>query len=303
MILRLLIAEYLSENPNVKSIHTERLLETSAKHFGSFLGREPEVADLTDKGVTGFIRYRQKLGRAPATVEREAAKLLTLWRYAACCGFVAPPRMRVEKAPPAEPIAFLKWEVRRLFRAAARYRSPIAGVDGAVMLVALLSVCFDTAERIGALCEVDRADIQIVAGWLSVGGWITIRSRKNGGRTIVRKLRGSTARALRKHLAGCPHKKPFGFVHRGTLYYHLARLLKQAGLPESRRHKFHCLRRSHASYLHAAGGNAQESLDHADASTTRRHYFDSRITRTQHAIDRLFNPFGLWDRLLAWVCR
>lgn len=303
MILRLLIAEYLAENANVKSPHTERLLETSAKHFGGYLGREPCVSDFTDKTVTGFIRHRQKLGRAPATVEREVAKLMTLWRYAACCGFVQPPRMRVEKAPPAEPVAFLKGEVRKLFREAARYPSSIAGVDGAMLLVALLSVCWDSAERIGALCEVERSDIQIVQGWIFISGWITIRSRKNGGRTIVRKLRPSTARALQKLLAACPHKKPFGYVHRGSLYYHLTRLLRQAGLPESRRHKFHCLRRSHASYLHAAGGNAQESLDHADASTTRRHYFDSRITRTQHAIDRLFHPMRMRDRLVSWILR
>lgn len=210
--------------------------------------------------------------------------------------------MHIEKVPPPEPIAFLKREVRTLFREARRYHHTIAGVDGAVMLSSILAVCFDTAERVGALCEIERSDIQIVSSWLRIsGGWVTIRSRKNGGRTIVRKLRASTARVLSKHLKNCPHKKPFGFVHRGTLYYHLAQLLKQAGLPGDRRHKFHCLRRSHASYLHAAGGNAQESLDHADAGTTRRHYFDSRITRTQHAIDRLFNPFGFWTRILGML--
>ncbi len=304
MILRLLIVEYLSENPNVRSQHTERLLETSAKHFGAYLQREADVASLTDRNLTGYIRHRQQLGRAPATVEREAAKLMTLWRYAASCGFVAPPRMRIEKAPPGEPVAFLRREVRLLFREADQYDKNIATVNGAILLVALLSVCWDTAERIGALCEVDRNDIQISANWLYVtGAWITIRSRKNGGRPIVRKLRRSTARALAKHLAACPHRRPFGFVHRGTLYYHLARLLKHAGLPTSRRHKFHCLRRSHASYLHANGGNAQESLDHADASTTRRHYFDARITRTNHAIDKLFNPFGLRQRMTAFFRR
>lgn len=302
MLLRLLIATYLSENPNIHSVHTERLLETSCKHFGTYLGREPAVADFTDRLVVGYMKHRQKLGRAPATVERETAKLMCLWRFAASCGFVAPARMRIEKVPVAEPIAFLKREVRLLFREARRYPSPIAGVSGAVMLTALLHVTWDTAERIGALCEVERNDIQIVTSWLGVSGaWITIRSRKNGGRQLVRKLRRSTAVALKRHLAQCDHKKPFGFVHRGTWYYHLARLLKQAGLPTSRRHKFHCLRRSHASYLHAAGGNAQESLDHADASTTQRHYFDSRITRTKHAIDKLFNPVGWWAWLAAFV--
>jgi integrase len=208
--------------------------------------------------------------------------------------------MRLEKAEPAEPVAFLKREVRTLFKHARTYDLAIAGVPGNELLIALLHVIWDTAERIGALCELDRNDFQLNTNWLGVrSGWVTIRSRKNGGRAIVRKLNRSTAKALSKHFKNCPHKRPFGFVHRGTLYYHMGRLLKQAGLPASRRHKFHCLRKSHASYLYAAGGNAQESLDHADASTTRRHYFDARITRTQHAINYLFNPLGWWARLLA----
>lgn len=300
MILRLLIANYLAENPNIQSPHTERLLETSAKHFGAYLEREPVVSDFTERQVAGYIKHRQKLGKAPATVEREAAKLMTLWRYAASCGYVAVPRLRIEKAQPAEPVAFLKGEVRLLFRHAIRYRSPIAGVPGNVLLTALLYVIWDTAERIGALAELERNDFQINTNWLGVrSGWVTIRSRKNGGRAIVRKLSRSTAKAVSRHFKVCPHKKPFGFVHRGTLYHHLAKLLKNAGLPASRRHKFHCLRKSHASYLHAAGGNAQESLDHADAATTKRHYLDPRVTRTQHAINFLFNPLGIWHRLLA----
>jgi integrase len=300
MILHLLIADYLSCNPKVRSIHTERLLDTSARHFSAFLGREACVSDLTDKNLTAYIRYRRGLGKAPATVEREAAKLMSLWRYAASCGYVAPPRIVIEKIPPAEPVAFLKREVRALFREAYRYDSAIGGVPGDRLLTALLHVTFDTAERIGALCEVERHDIQLTKGWFWItGGWITIRSRKNGGRPMVRKLRRSTAKALSRHFEVCQHKKPFGHVHRGTLYYHLERLLIRAGLPTTRRHKFHCLRRSHASYLYAAGGNSQESLGHADANTTKRHYHDARITRTEHPIDRLFNPLGIYDRILA----
>lgn len=293
MLLADLCADYLAGNPAIRSPHTERLLHTSVSHFGRFLARPPFVNDLSDKRLTAYIRHRQQLGMAAATVEREAAKLLTLARYGAARGLVDLPLLRIEKAPPAVPIAFLRGEVRQLFRAASRYHATIGGVPGNLVLVALLSVIWDTAERIGALCEVHRSEIDLR------GRWITITSRKNSGRTLVRRLSRSTVRELRKLLAASTHDKPFGFVHRGSLYHHLASVLRDAGLPDDRRHKFHCLRRSHASYLHAAGGDARESLDHADSRTTRDHYFDPRIVGMTNAIGKLFSPFGWWHRMLA----
>lgn len=297
MLLAELCADYLAGNPSIRSPHTERLLRTSVAHFGRFLERCPFANDLTDKRLTAYIRHRQRLGMAAATVEREAAKLLTLARYGAARGLLELPLLRIEKAPPAVPIAFLRGEVRQLFRAASGYRATIGGVPGNLVLVALLSVIWDTAERIGALCEVHRSEIDLR------GRWITITSRKNSGRTLVRRLSRSTVRELRKLLAASTNDKPFGFVHRGSLYHHLAKVLESAGLPADRRHKFHCLRRSHASYLHAAGGDARESLDHADEKTTRDHYFDPRITGMKNAISRLFHPFGWWDRLLSALGR
>lgn len=297
MLLQELCDDYLSTNPAIRSPHTERLILTSAKHFARHLGRTPLVADLTDRELVAYVKHRRSLGRAEATIEREAAKLMSVWRYAAHRQLVAPPLIHLRKAKVDTPVAFLRWEVRKLFRAAARYPSPIAGVPGHLVLVALLAVIWDTAERIGALCEVTRADIDCD------GRWITIRSRKNGGRTLIRPLRRTTARALRELLAANPAKKPFGFVHRGSLYHHLDKVLALAGLPQTRRHKFHCLRRSHASYLHAAGGDARESLDHADEQTTRTRYYDPRVAGPANVLRFLFDPLSWYDRLMAWLGR
>ncbi|MCI0541143.1 MAG: site-specific integrase [Verrucomicrobiales bacterium] len=295
MLLVELCADFVASNPSIRSPHTQRLLLTSIGHFGRFLKRSAAVRDFTDKRLAGYVQHRRELGKADATIEREAAKLMTLWRYAASRGLCAPPTIRLAKARIDTPVAFLRGEVCRLFRAAKNYDSPIRGVPGRLVLTALLCVIWDTAERIGALCEVDRADINLD------GCWITIRSRKNGGRTMVRKLRRSTAKAVGALLANNSHRKPFGYVHRGTLYYHLKRLLVKAGLPADRRHKFHCLRKSHASYLHAAGGDARESLDHCSEEITRARYYDLRITRPRDAIRFLFDPLSPFSRLLAWL--
>lgn len=287
-----MLDDYLATNTAIRSPHTERLIRTSIKHFAAFLDRIPEVCHFTDKQIAGYIQHRRKLGRAEATIEREVAKLMSLWRYAAAKGFAPPHTIRLKKAKVDTPVAFLKWEVRALFRAAKKYRATIGGAPGNIVMLSILGVCFDTAERIGALEQVEWSDVNLR------GRWITIRSRKNGGRTLTRELRRSTAKQLRL-LAECGVSKPFGFVHRGTLYHHLENLLKAAGLPTDRRHKFHCLRRSHASYVKAAGGDARESLDHADEAMTRVRYYDPRILGAQNVLRFLFHPFSWWERMLG----
>jgi integrase len=132
-------------------------------------------------------------------------------------------------------------------------------------------------------------------------GWVTIRKRKRSGRVLLRPLRPSTARLVRKLLAASDAPQPFATVDRTTLYCHLNRLLTRAGLPVDRKHKFHCMRRSHASYLTRAGGDAQDSLDHGDPNMVRERYHDPRVTVRKQAIDYLFDPSGWRDRLLAML--
>lgn len=66
-------------------------------------------------------------------------------------------------------------------------------------------------------------------------------------------------------------------------------LLNRAGLPSDRAHKFHCVRKSVASYFEAAGGNATELLGHSSRRITRR-YLDPRVVSPPQASDVLFRP-------------
>ena len=74
--------------------------------------------------------------------------------------------------------------------------------------------------------------------------------------------------------------------HISTFYNRLNRLLKAAHLPTDRRSKCHRVRRTHASYLTAAGGDATQSLGHSSPKTTAG-YLDPRICGTQRAVDLL----------------
>ncbi len=302
MLLSELTEKYCAENPQVKSTETIRLLKSSVRQYVVYLKRPGIVADFTAENITSYIRYRRQAGKAESTIERESAKLMTLWRWAAGEGMIQPPKIRIEKAQVDTPVCFLRCELRRLFKAARTYDRTIGGVSGDVFLLALLTTIWDTAERIGAVRSIHRTEFDVAKrGVLSRRGWVTIRHRKRSGKTLVRPLRRSTAYYVRQLLAATDAKQPFAIVDRSALYQHLDRVLERAGLPVDRKHKFHCVRRSHASYLKRAGGDAQTSLGHADPATAQLRYYDPRVTERWHAIDFLFNPFGLRERLLGWI--
>jgi integrase len=67
-----------------------------------------------------------------------------------------------------------------------------------------------------------------------------------------------------------------------TLYNHYSRLLRRAGLPDDRKSKPQRMRRSFASHLEAAGGNATAALKHSSRKVTERAYLDPRIVGGQN---------------------
>lgn len=295
MTLEELLFAYLSANAAIRSIATGRLLGFTVKHFGEFLNRTALVGDLTDTNLVSFMRYRRQLGRAETTVENEGVKLLALWRWAAIRSMVAPPSVRIERRRPDAPHALIKPQIRALFKAARRAMGMIGGKPRCVYFPALLGIVWDTGERISAVRALRRIDIDLRMRC------VTFRVRKGHGRTLTKPISRSTARALKHWLAIHDADEPFAIVGLTSVYYHLDRILVAAGIPPESRNKFHALRRSHASYLHAAGGDATESLDHSDARVTRMYYLDPRIIMRRRAIDRLFNPFGFWQSVLAWL--
>ncbi len=292
MNLDSLLADCIATNPAIRSPETKRLLALSCRHFAHFLQRPALAADLTDKQIVAYMQHRQRLGRSEKTVEREAAKILTLARYAALCGQADVVRLRLVKSPVDVPTALTRPQLWSLWRAARRYQAAIGGIPGNVYSLALLDTLWWTGERLGAVWQLERADIDVRSRW------ITFRHRKARGRVQLRRVPRSAARSLGKLLAVSPGERPFAvFGAQTSLYHHLNRLLLQAGIPVDRRHKFHCLRRSHASWLHQRGGNASESLGHSDSRITTEYYLDPKIVVPAQPADSLFSPGGWWGYL------
>lgn len=97
---------------------------------------------------------------------------------------------------------------------------------------------------------------------------------------ILKNLRGYSRGGLIFEADFCP----------ATIYNRYRKILEEAGLPTDRNHKFHCLRRSVASYFEAVGGDATKLLGHSTRRVTEKSYLDPTITETKHASDLLFRP-------------
>lgn len=288
-----ILRTYLARNLRIESDKTRSLYRYVVADFAESLNREPTAADFTDDNLAAFIQHRRQLGRSPHTIDREADRLLTLWRCAAQERLCPWPRIKLKSHAPPIPEAWLRPEVESLFAAAGRYPTPIKGVPGGLFLLGLLGVFWDTGERLTPVLDLARTDVDLSARI------VRLRGRKAGARDMVREISRATADDVRRLLAAHNGAGVFAGSSRATVYYHLPKLLTIAGLPVDRRSKFHRLRRSHASHLHAAGGDATASLGHSSDAVTRASYLDSRVTRGKSAVSRLFNPRRRWWRLLG----
>jgi integrase len=245
----------------------------AVKALELMLGRAASFTDLTPHTLRKFEEFRAAAGRTANTIAGEVAKLKSLARWGCERGH-CPPLTYHGVAPIHEPpTAFTLTELQALAAAAHKYRWPIAGIPGNLFLSALLSVLYDTGERLGAVLAIEWAKIDFAANRIHFAG----ATRKNHRAGITRPVRDETIRQLRALSDWQPHG-PFQGPHRGTVYIHWRRLLTEAGLKPDRKLGPHAVRRSHASLLHLAGGDAAASLGHASEATTRRHYYDPRIT-------------------------
>jgi site-specific recombinase XerD len=275
MKLTTLLNDYYSPMRGI-SDRTLRLYGFTLAAFAEFLDHEPTVDDLEPLVVARFLSWRLR-NREPGTAAKDRAQLRALWQLAwdeAIPGVKRGPSASLRRivVPERVPEAWLTDEMRRLVAAAGEERGLVDGVDAAGYWRALLLVTYDSAERISAVLSLRFADVH--------DGLVHFRAegRKGHRRDITRSIKPETQEAIAA-ISSPPRDIVFPWERAvSTLYHHLERILKRAGLPIDRRSKFHRIRRTSASYYEAAGGDAQVLLDHSSPVLKRRSYIDPRIT-------------------------
>lgn len=271
MTLRTLFADfYRPLRLRGRSANTARLYGCTIRAFERWLRYDPTLADLTDLTISRFLEYRATY-RSPYTAEKERTQLLSLWRFAADRGFLKD-RPCVPPAPLPEriPTAWTLDQLQSLMRSAAATRGFVGKVAAGVWYAALLSVLWETAERIGAILQCRAEDFADPV--------LTVRAeyRKGGKRDRVYRLSPETC-AIVSQARGEKNVFDWPLSHE-YLWTKYRDVVARAGLGHGRKCGFHQLRRSAASHFAALGGDAVKLLDHSSPRITHRWYLDRRLT-------------------------
>lgn len=99
-----------------------------------------------------------------------------------------------------------------------------------------------------------------------------------GKKWAVYRLWPETLALIAKCLNSQPLREmmwPWEYCHE-SYYTSYNRILRDAGIPVTRRTKTHALRCSHATWLAVAGGDPTRQLGHSDPGTTSKFYLDPR---------------------------
>lgn len=251
------------------SPRTQKLYEFTLASWGEFLGTPPTVDDLDMLPVAQFITHRTTT-RSPATAAKDRAQIVALWNAAAkqklCDSF---PMVRRVKVPENLPEAWTIEEFRILCASCLRENGMIGDIPAKYFWRSLLLCAYDTGERISAIMSLPFEDVS------RTGVIFRAAHRKGNRRDIYRQIGQETIDAINAIRSEREKVWPWPY-HPNYLWRKFSRVLTNANLPSGRRHKFHKIRRTTASFFQANGGSAQSLLDHSNPATTRR-YLDPRI--------------------------
>jgi integrase len=269
--------------------NTKRLYRTTLLMFGRFLGRQPTLDDLNDDTVAAFAAWRLAAPLSKHSVNKDLFNLLALWRWCHRKNLVDVwPDVKMENAPRRTPIAWTESEMRRIYRTACGLKGDVGNVPACHWWPALILVALDSAERINAVFKLDWGNVDMRRKWLR----FPAETRKGSRDDSAVRLRDSTIAALRKirpklggELSGPVFPWPYCYSYIWRKY---GQLLAAAGLPNDRKRKFHCIRKTVASHVAAAGGDATAMLRHSKREITEA-YFDPRIVTRQQPVDVLFD--------------
>jgi len=233
------------------------------------------VRDLREELCGAFLRCTLESGRAAATVNARRRDLGAIWRFAFAQGLADEPALPGKiKEPKRLPKAWRLEQMEALL--AACYLEPSRrGWEGGHW-AALVLVIYDTGLRISAALSLRTRQLDLARGALTVEA-----EQQKDGEEMEFGLHPQTVAALIDALSGCDADLlfPWPFAKR-KIWAAFGRILGRAGLPETRRDKFHRIRRTSASWLESVRpGAAQEHLGHGDRATTAR-YIDRQIAGT-----------------------
>lgn len=242
-----------------------------------FLGREPIVGDLADDFVLDVMAWflKKGRGRTPRGANKVRSNIRTLWTFACRKGWLSVwPDVEPLKIAKHIPVAWLEPELKLLFEVLMQQPGMIGDVQACWFWIALHCVLYDTGERIGAVMKLPWDSVFLSDRTLI----FRAETRKRKTRDRLHKLHPDTCTVLQR-IRRPGQSLVFNWTYcESYLWVKYKAIREKAGLPTDRKHQFHCMRKTAASFFEAAGGNATLLLDHSSRSITIDNYLDERIT-------------------------
>lgn len=288
---QLLEGQFFPIQTRIRNEKTRRHYRRAVRFLGEMLERPPRVTDLSDDNVAALLHWLTTTRKQTAVTANTSRKcLVSLWRWCHNRGLTTTgPTIQPLPTPRRQPRAWRREEMARLLEAARDTPGSICGMPARVWWLVLFALEWDTGARAGELFAFRWEWLDFESGWLTCPA----EYRKGNVSDAVYGLLPDTLGLLR-NIA-----KPSGLIlqwptdRNVSRYYQLwSDLLERAGLPNDRRHKTQCLRRTFASFLAAGGGDPTAACGHADRSTTQRYYLDPVVTATKHGVNMPFRLLG-----------
>lgn len=266
-----------------KSANTTRLYYATFASMRRTLGREPILADIGDDlAVTRHLETlatekSKRTGRmlSAYTIEKQRSQIMALSALAFDRGILTGPRVEIppEPLPERTPEAWTHEEMQRLFAAARVAKGRLGPLLVRAVFPALISLIYDTGERVTACLETLRDDYH------RPHVLVRAEARKGKKKDKLFLLSPETCDLLDAIVV--PSVKELIYIpvsQRARIWVIFGEIVKAAGLTGGRTAKFHKLRRTVASAYAAAGQDASSLLGHSSKRITERYYLDPRIT-------------------------
>ena len=286
------------ERRNRSSATTRFQYRVQLRHFANFLGHEPTLDDLNDDTLDGFVADRASKVAIP-TANKAYWCVAAIWRHAYDLGLTKTrPTIQPLAEPENIPFAWLKEEIDALLQSCSGVRGKIDGVPARLWWLGIHWTIWSTGERVGAMLAVEKANCNLARGEL----YVPANVRKGRRKPKLYPLLPQCVEVLRE-MDGFDRKLLFPWsMDRATLYNRYSRILAAAKLPTDRKCKFHRMRRSFASYIEAAGGNATLALGHSTRRVAEKSYLDPRICGGQD-VTKLLPAIGMAAEEEPYLCQ
>lgn len=279
----------------VSRAHSEqckRQYRLTLSRWTELLGHEPTLADLDDLIVQRYLAHRREQVKA-ATARKDRNQIAAVWGYCAKRRYVEQfPTLQQIRAPGRIPRGYTVSDVSALLREAMKPQPPIRAIGGLkphLWFPPLIRCCWETVERIAPHLALQWQDVDLDARYVV----FRAEGRKGATRDIMRPISADLAAWMQRIRREEGERVWPWTLDKSCLWHHFGKLCDRAKITNR---GFHGLRKSAASYIAAAGGDATQLLDHSNPKITSDHYIDRTIARPRQTAIDLLPPLDLNDR-------